>query len=73
MEGKPMLHCGVEFVRRVPSEDDPFICWWLHVAAGKTVEERRARLERCPEDLREKVAERVRAFFKELNKTRKGK
>lgn len=68
-----MLHRGIEFIYPVPGPASPFICWWLHVAAGTTQEERRNRLECCPDDLQGQVRDRVVKFFEELKKTGRGK
>ena len=54
-----------------PSQNDPINCWRLHVAAGSTRDERRARLAKCPDEYREGVQKWVEAFFAEDRNARR--
>jgi hypothetical protein len=55
-----------------PTQDHPLISWFCYVAAGDSKLERRARLSKCPKELREDVMQRVTHFFEERNKAMKG-
>jgi hypothetical protein len=49
----------------MPSQNDPINCWRLHVAAGSTRDERRARLAECPDEYKTEVRLWVERFFKQ--------
>jgi hypothetical protein len=54
-----------------PTQDHPLISWFCYVAAGDSKLERRARLSKCPKELREEVERRVVRFFEEYSEARK--
>ena len=53
-----------------PTKDHPFFSWFLYVSCGETEEGIRARMQECPEELREAVAKRTREFFEESRRMR---
>lgn len=55
-----------------PKHRDIPACWNAYVEAGKTRDERRARLAECPEELRASVESHVRTVFAVRNKAKQG-
>lgn len=53
-----------------PTQKHPFFSWFLYVSCGETEEGIRARLEECPEKLREAVAKHTKSFFEESRRMR---
>jgi hypothetical protein len=54
-----------------PTPEHPFLSWWLYVSCGTTRDERVRRLGECPGEMRGRVEERVRVFFKESQSARR--